>query len=112
MRRCSKVINHSQNISKLEHKKLQFKSQFQTLSQGAQIYEVEKKIRNFLVRQPKKEIQIHKGSRKQKVLLLMAGPLRGGGVKDGPLRKKTPFFNLFFQRSKISTAIKLEGGGG
>ena len=30
----------------------------------------------------------------------------------GPLRKKELFFNLFFQRSKISTAIKLEGGGG
>ena len=30
----------------------------------------------------------------------------------GPLRKKLFFFNLFFQRSKISTAIKLEDGRG
>ena len=40
------------------------------------------------------------GSRKKKVLLLMAGPLR------------KLFFYHFFQRSRISTAIKLEGGGG
>ena len=38
----------------------------------------------------------------KKVLVLMAGPLR----------KKNFFFNLFFQRSKISMAINLEGGGG
>ena len=28
----------------------------------------------------------------------------------GPLRKNELFWNLFFQRSKISTVIKLEGG--
>ena len=44
------------------------------------------------------------GSRK-KIPFLMAGPVRGGGVKE-----KLPFWNLFLQRSKISTAIKLEGG--
>ena len=44
----------------------------------------------------------------------MAGPLRrGGGVRAGSLRKKIIFFfNLFFQRSNVQTAIKLEGGGG
>ena len=42
----------------------------------------------------------------------MAWPFkwRGGGegLRAGPLRKKEPFF----QRSKISKAMKLEGGGG
>ena len=28
------------------------------------------------------------------------------------LEEKKKFLNLFFQRSKISTAIKLQGGGG
>ena len=37
------------------------------------------------------------GKPQKKVLLLMAGPLRG---------------NLFFQRSKIAKAIKPGGGGG
>ena len=43
----------------------------------------------------------------------MAGPSRGGGVKGRAIKdkKKASFFNLFFQRPKISTAIKLEGGG-
>ena len=43
----------------------------------------------------------------------MAGPLRGegGGVK-GRAIKETKMFNLFFQRSNIPTAIKLERGGG
>ena len=50
--------------------------------------------------------RLSKGSR-QKVLLLMAGPLRGGG--GGPLRKKT-FFGTFF--SNFPTAIKLEGARG
>ena len=46
----------------------------------------------------------------------MAGPLRWGGVgvgvRAGPSRKKELFLEPFFHRSKISTAIKLEGGGG
>ena len=37
-----------------------------------------------------------KGSRKKKVPPLMARPLRGGGVKAGPLRKKKLFLKLFF----------------
>ena len=43
----------------------------------------------------------------------MAGPLRGGGGGKGPghLGKNNFLWDLFFQRSKISTAIKLEGGG-
>ena len=40
------------------------------------------------------------GKPPKKVLLLMARPLRGGGVKRPG------------QRSKISTAMKLKGGGG
>ena len=37
-----------------------------------------------------------KGSSKKKIPPLMAGPLRGGGVKAGPLRKKELFLKLFF----------------
>ena len=29
----------------------------------------------------------------------------------GPLKTKELFWNLFFQRSNVSTAIKLDGGG-
>ena len=49
-----------------------------------------------------------------KVLLLMAGPLKegGGGERAGSLRKNNFVWNLFSQRSKISTAIKWGGGGG
>ena len=37
-----------------------------------------------------------KGKPKKKLLLLMAGPLRGGrGVKDRPLRKKGLFWDIF-----------------
>ena len=39
----------------------------------------------FLVREAKK-----------KVHPLVAGPLRGGGVKAGPLRKKELFLKLYF----------------
>ena len=47
----------------------------------------------------------------KKVLLLMAGPLRGGGGKgQGHLGKKS-FLERFFKRSNVPTAIKLEGGG-
>ena len=44
----------------------------------------------------------------------MAGPLRGGGgIKGQAIKEKNNFFwNFFFQRSKISTAIRLEGAGG
>ena len=35
-------------------------------------------------------------SRKKKNPPLMAGPLRGEGVKAGQLRKKEPFFETFF----------------
>ena len=42
-----------------------------------------------------------------KVLLLMAGPLRGG-VKGPAIKEK----KIFFQHSKVPTAIKLEGGWG
>ena len=45
----------------------------------------------------------------------MAGPLRGwgGGLKGRAIKDKKNFFwNLFFQRSKISTAIKLKVGRG
>ena len=52
------------------------------------------------------------GKLQKKVLLLMAGPLRGEGVKCRAIKEKIVFFNLFFQRSNISTAIKLEGGEG
>ena len=49
----------------------------------------------------------------QKNFLLMAGPLRGGAGKElGHQGKNNFFWNLFFKRSKISTAIKLEGGRG
>ena len=45
----------------------------------------------------------------KKALLLMAGPLRGGGgVKGRAIKEK----KLFFDLSKISRAIKIEGGGG
>ena len=44
----------------------------------------------------------------QKKVLLMAGPLRGGGGKGRP--GQDIFLYLFFQRSNILTAIKLEGG--
>ena len=50
------------------------------------------------------------GSRKKKVLLLLAGPLREGwGKEPGHQVKKRTFLGSFY--SKISTAIKLEGGG-
>ena len=56
---------------------------------------------------------IHKGRRKKKSLLLLARPLRGGeGVKGRAIMVKNTFFYIFFQRSKILTAIKLEGGRG
>ena len=43
----------------------------------------------------------------------MAGPLRGGGgLKGRAIKEKKNFVNHFFQRSKISTTIKLEGGVG
>ena len=42
----------------------------------------------------------------------MAGLLREGGVKGRAIKKKIFLFNIFFQYSKISTAIKLEGWGG
>ena len=44
----------------------------------------------------------------------MAGPFRGGGgVKGRTIKEKITFFGtFFFKRSKISTAIKLEGGRG
>ena len=45
------------------------------------------------------------------IVLLMAGPLRGGGVLDRAIKEKK-IWSLFFQRSIFSTAIKLEGGGG
>ena len=42
----------------------------------------------------------------------MAGPFRGGGgVKGRPIKEKNNFLlDIFFQRSEISAAIKLEGG--
>ena len=52
---------------------------------------------------------------KMKVIFLMAGPLRGewGGVKGQAIKEKITFFVIFFfQSSKISTAIKLDGGEG
>ena len=33
-------------------------------------------------------------------------------LKCRAIKEKNIFWNLFFQRSKISTAITLEGGGG
>ena len=43
----------------------------------------------------------------------MAGPLRGGGGKGRAIKETRIFLGtFFFQRSKISTAIKLEGRGG
>ena len=43
----------------------------------------------------------------------MAGPLRGGGVKDRAIKEKRIFgWTFFFQRSNVPTANKLEGGGG
>ena len=41
----------------------------------------------------------------------MAGPLRAGGGKGPGQLGKNNFFVTIFQRSKISTPIKLEGGG-
>ena len=54
------------------------------------------------------------GKPQKKVFLLMAGPLRGRGrVKGRTIKEKRTFFRtFFFQRSKISTAIVLEGEGG
>ena len=49
------------------------------------------------------------GSRKKRVLLLMAGPLMAGGVKDRAIKEKL-FLELFFPN--VPTAIKLEGSGG
>ena len=49
------------------------------------------------------------GSRK-KDLLLMAGQLRGGGVKGQAIKKKGTFFGTFF--SNVPKAIQLEGGWG
>ena len=48
-----------------------------------------------------KILNINKGSRKKAVLFLKA--------RTKPLNEKEFVFYLFFQRSKISTAIKLEG---
>ena len=45
----------------------------------------------------------------KKVLLLMAIKR---GVKGRAIKQKIIFFNISFQRSKISTAIKLFGGEG
>ena len=43
----------------------------------------------------------------------MAGALRGGGVvKDPATKEKITFWDLFFQRLNVPTAIKLEGGRG
>ena len=39
---------------------------------------------------------IREAAKKKKVHFLVAGPLRGGGVKAGPLRKKELFLKLFF----------------
>ena len=47
-----------------------------------------------------------KGSRKKNPPL-MAGPLRGGGVKAGPLRKKELFLKLFFYFVAIEIQIIL-----
>ena len=55
-----------------------------------------------------------KGSHEIRVLLLMAGLLRGegGGVKDRAIKEKNNFFLTFIsQSSNVPTAIKLEGGG-
>ena len=46
------------------------------------------------------------GKPKKTVLLLWPGHKEGGGVKG----RANFFWNLFFQSSKISTTIKLEGG--
>ena len=53
------------------------------------------------------KFRFNKGKPQNKVLLLMAGPLReGGGVKGRAIKEKELFFGTLFP-----TAIKLEGGG-
>ena len=53
------------------------------------------------------------GKHKKKVLLVIAGPLRGGGgVKGRAIMEKIIFWHLFFQRSNLPGAMKLEGGWG
>ena len=49
------------------------------------------------------------GGHKNKLFFLIAVPLRRGG-EAVPLRKKTFFQNFFFRR-EVPTAIKLEGEG-
>ena len=39
---------------------------------------------------------------------LKAGPLRGEGVKGRAIKEKKLFWNFFFKRSNVQTAIKLE----
>ena len=53
------------------------------------------------------------GKPQKKDLLLMAGPLivRGRELKGRAIKEKITFLGTFFvQRSKVPTAIKLEGG--
>ena len=69
--------------------------------------------RNFFCGLPKQDIFMLREAAK-KDLLLMAGPLRGGGLKGRAIKEKITFFNPFFptfRRSNVPTAIKLEGGG-
>ena len=50
------------------------------------------------------------GKPQKKILLLMAGPLRGGGVKGQAIKEKN--WNLFFQRSKFQRQLSSRMGGG
>ena len=55
------------------------------------------------------------GKPQRKVPPLVARPLRlGGGLKAGPLRKKTFFDTYFFDKEKqrVPIATNLEGEGG
>ena len=58
---------------------------------------------------PLKLEKVNLGKPQKKVLLLIAGPLRGGGVKGRVIKEKIAFFGTFF--SNVSLAIKLEGEG-
>ena len=56
-----------------------------------------------------KDRPMMKGSRKKKVLHFMAGPLRGGGIKAGLLRKKEFLLNFYFV-AKFQRQLSSGGG--
>ena len=51
------------------------------------------------------------GKPQKEVLLLITGPLRGGGVKVRAIKEKQNFWKPFFQRSNVNGHLARRGGG-